>query len=377
MLTPSEIRHLAQRAYPDVQRVWLRGEPYCPVQWPIRSLPKGAAERHEACIALLSSEKQDGRPGYTIQWADRPTRTRRTYAVPTAISADTREDLLALADRDQDFTHFQRLVPRIRAAAPELEEWMAQYPHKITEHGESWDGLLKVITFLRDHPGVSYARRALPIAVDTKFIERHQRLLRELLDCVLPPEAIQSESTDFDRRYRFATQAPRIRIRGLDRQFARRYSFPDEDVTLSVAGAVALDLPATRVLVVENLHSFLALPMMTGMLAVFGSGFAVTNLGQLAWLHPLDILYWGDLDAQGMEILAHVRGHFPQTRAIGMDRATLETYQAFIVPGTPTPAKLLSYLTAEELVLYQDLQQRNQRLEQERIAMSHILAALV
>jgi hypothetical protein len=80
---------------------------------------------------------------------------------------------------------------------------------------------------------------------------------------------------------------------------------------------------------VENkttLYTTLTLPKMEGAIAVFGQGNAVLNLKNTAWLIEMEILYWGDIDVQGFEILSRLREHFTNVKSVLMDKVTFETF---------------------------------------------------
>lgn len=122
--------------------------------------------------------------------------------------------------------------------------------------------------------------------------------------------------------------------------------------------------------------NFLTLPPRLNTIALWGQGFQVNALRSVAWLHACAIWYWGDLDVQGLQILAQVRGLFPQTCSLMMDRATLDAFQTFAVPGTPTLHVAPPQLTLEECELYAYLATNQLRLEQERIHQSYVLQHL-
>ena len=73
----------------------------------------------------------------------------------------------------------------------------------------------------------------------------------------------------------------------------------------------------------ENLVNFLTLPRYAGSVGFFGSGFAVHLLAEVEWLHHCKIIYWGDIDAHGFQILSDLRGHFPHVHSVMMDQQTL------------------------------------------------------
>ncbi|KRF05289.1 hypothetical protein ASH00_12955 [Arthrobacter sp. Soil782] len=121
----------------------------------------------------------------------------------------------------------------------------------------------------------------------------------------------------------------------------------------------------------ENLVNFLALPERTGSLALFGKGYGFSALHEADWLRECSVLYWGDLDTHGFQILDGLRSEHPHVASVLMDEATLLAHRdAWGTEPSATRAEL-TRLTAEELLLYQALQDHTYgsavRLEQELI----------
>jgi hypothetical protein len=82
-----------------------------------------------------------------------------------------------------------------------------------------WRRLLSTITWMEAHrtSGLYVPQIDAP-GVDTKFIERHQRVLAQLLGVVLPPERVDLTAPvgRFARRYGFLDKPEYIRLRRLD-----------------------------------------------------------------------------------------------------------------------------------------------------------------
>jgi hypothetical protein len=115
-------------------------------------------------------------------------------------------------------------------------------------------------------------------------------------------------------------------------------------------------------------------------LVVFGSGFALAGLSDLPWIREKDLVYWGDIDTHGFDILDRLRGRVESTRSILMDRETLLGHPGqWVTEPTPTTRELPA-LTTDEASLYQDLVEGTYgdsvRLEQERIRFSVLHDAL-
>ena len=110
---------------------------------------------------------------------------------------------------------------------------------------------------------------------------------------------------------------------------------------------------------------------MNNTIAIFGSGYSVYNLKSVHWFTNLKLLYWGDIDVQGFEILSQFRNYFPQTKSVLMDK---ETFEKFFENDNGTPTNIFTKLnlTDEEQQLYDILRTNNWRLEQEKIPFDYV-----
>lgn len=237
----------------------------------------------------------------------------------------------------------------------------------IDHHGE-WPDLLAVCKYFLAHPRPGRYARELPIGVHTKFIEEHSGILRRLLDALLPPDAINVEEQQFEARYGLARDEPLVRLRLLDPGIGPQIGLPVADVSAPLPQIATLPLNDLRCVIVENMRVFLTLPALPATIAIFGSGFAVERLVRLPWLRTCRLWYWGDLDAQGFQILSRLRSHFPHAHPLMMDGLTFAAFEAFAVPGTACPVEALPGLAPDEQALFARLAGSNLRLEQERIS---------
>ena len=142
------------------------------------------------------------------------------------------------------------------------------------------------------------------------------------------------------------------------------------------------------VIIVENRETYLKFPQVDGGVCIFGSGKAgVALVGELDWISSAARLcYWGDLDADGFEILNAYRAAGVACESILMDMPTLQCFGRY---GTNLEKdhknvihrerKDLVHLTPEEQEVYElltsDAYTGNRRLEQERIPLVEALAA--
>jgi hypothetical protein len=189
-----------------------------------------------------------------------------------------------------------------------------------------------------------------------------------LVDVVLPPEAIHKEHKIFSKRYGLPEQAPLIECAWNDPTLAAQYggfnrlAFPADELG-------QIPLAASRILVVENRNSMLQVlqqPFFDG-IVIFGGGFGVSLLKDCQWLHQKILYYWGDLDAHGLAILSRFRGFFPNMQALMMDEATFDAYQHAWVEAKPYHGAVPENLSNEERQLFERLNSKLLRLEQERV----------
>jgi hypothetical protein len=151
-------------------------------------------------------------------------------------------------------------------------------------------------------------------------------------------------------------------------------------VTLRTDELAALVLAASTVFVVENEVTYLALPPVSDSIAVFGSGFASVGLAGVPWLTDREVVYWGDIDTYGFEILSRLRAHIPQMGSVLMDRQTLLSHRVHWGTESNPTRRPLAHLSDTEQSLYQDLigdvYGIGVRLEQERVRFSQVQDAL-
>src|SRR5690606_36368913 len=107
----------------------------------------------------------------------------------------------------------------------------------------------------------------------------------------------------------------------------------------------------------ENRTNGLAFPPCRGAMVVFGLGYGLERLAEVAWLRSAEVHYWGDTDTHGFGILNQLRARLPEARSFLMDRATLETHRVLWgqEPAERRYAGDVSRLTAEERAMFEDL----------------------
>lgn len=305
-------------------------------------------------------------------------------AVPDEIWIDTIDNALALIGKSRDAQKFSDLVALVSERQPELLIWLSKRPLKALGLSKDWPLILDIINWMRDHPQPGIYLRQVDIpGIHTKFIEEHRSILIELLDIVLPPDAINAKFTGIDNfcsRYGFLDQPLRVRLRILDPGLDLLAGAADQDLEITQDTFNRLEIQARQVFITENKVNFLSFPKIPGSIVIFGGGYGFEMLTDAAWLHQCNIHYWGDLDTHGFAILDQLRSHFPHVESFLMDRKTLMAHMQLWSKSTNLCNRELARLNIEERDLYDDL--RNDRigpaisLEQERIGFGWLHDAL-
>ena len=235
-------------------------------------------------------------------------------------------------------------------------------------------GLLSVLQFFYENPRPNRFARELPLPVDTKFIERYQGILRQWFDIVLPPHTIRADEEHFERRYGLRYAEPHLLVRLLDPTLAQELGLPCSELSLPLHTLGAMPVRADAAIIVENKVNLLTLPSFPRGIGLGGLGDGVVLLRYLSWLNDTRIVYWGDLDTEGFEILSSLRAVFPHARSFLMDLDTLGRWRHLAVSGTGRKPDIPPHLTEVEQRAFLCCRDENLRLEQERIPQDEVLS---
>lgn len=375
MITPKEIREKTERKYISFLQSLVEQEPF--EKMVIRgdkSYTKSSLPEFEREIQLIHSHSKEKKGyGYTLEFQKVKTKYLGTQDLPISIYFDNEKDFLKFLGRENEVDSFKSNVEIILREFPELKVWIIKSPKKVIDNANEWQSILQVCQYFKQNPKPNFYIRELPVKVHTKFIERNKSIIRELLD-VLISEHVKSEEKEFENRFNLKYAEPQIRFKVLDKTISDSFFSGIDDIAIPVSQFEKLNLPIKKVLVVENkttLYATLTLPKMNDTIAIFGSGFKVSSLKNIRWFDKLTLLYWGDMDVQGFEILSQFRTYFPQTKSVLMDK---QSFIKFFEDDDGTPTNILTKLnlTDEEQQLYDILKTNNWRLEQEKIPLEYV-----
>lgn len=359
-------------------REYAEGLQWTPIELPVKS-PSTDELLHRFDDAVLWAERfrrdsrtKAGEARFAVEYRTIGGRSLGSNSVPARIRIESFGQLCALLGTTPDVRSLDQIIDQTRSTVPELVSWVRSCPLKAIDNGEVWSDLLAVVAWVR---GASterlYLRQIDVEGVDTKFVDRHRKVLDELLTAVLPEGRIDTHYTagDFAHRYRFRARPEYTRFRVLGSEPALPEALTE--FTLRTEELASLELRSRFLFVVENEITYLAFPRVLDALVVFGSGFGLASLRPLPWLVGKEIVYWGDIDTHGFDILNRLRSRFDTVRSILMNEATLLAHRGQWVTEPSPTNRPLPNLTEAEAALYGDLVEDRFgptiRLEQERV----------
>lgn len=219
--------------------------------------------------------------------------------------------------------------------------------------------------YFAEHDVSGMSPRAVPIpGFSTKWLGGKSSERRKAICLLLGRDAL-----DFKER------PGEIRLRYLD---PAHRGYPDLYVTepWSNADCAGLDYAV----IVENKDTYQEMPEIENGLCIFGNGRAANRIAALLpWIADIPhVIYWGDMDADGLEILSEVRESGIDCESLFMDVKSYTRYERFGTAYTPKGERLKSRNPAEvpglredERALYESLCSGEGvnylRIEQERI----------
>jgi len=325
--------------------------------------------------------ERDGSDSYRIAYRETIHRQLGQQRIPSHVVFETRDACLHLIGKQRQFDRFRSIAEATLRDWPRLRPVFIRRPQDILALSTDWGKFLGVCRYFVDHPRPNLYLRQLDIPdVDSKFIERHRGLIADLLDALLPKDAIDVRAPGgtikgFAKRYGLTHEPPAIRLRMLD---PTRSASSLRDLTVPLPDLSLLNMDIDTVFITENKVNGLCFPDVARAIVIFGLGYGVQSLKAIDWLKGNSIYYWGDIDTHGFHILDQLRIHYPEAQSMLMDKDTLREHLALCVeePNDKRYTGNLDRLCSDELELYTTLLDNrlgpNLRLEQERIRFSWV-----
>lgn len=385
MISPQDIRAKALRHWNSYtyHRLYLSGKPWQALDIPFgkpggRELLSEFANICQSLQELQASAKAALGYGYQIDFEPVAHRQLGEQHLPSRIYFATEQDFLRFIGKHKEATQFKQLAQQTLTQYPALSGLLHNKPRWLLDNLAVWDKLLSVAVWFIAHPRPDIFIRQIDLpGIDSKFIEQHKTQLTTLLDALLLPSAIDSEAKTFEQRYGLRFDQHLIRFRLLDPAIALAGL---TDLTLPLDDFCRLELPLEYVFITENKVNGLAFPVFPASMVIFSLGYGVGSLALAGWLKTKRIIYWGDLDTHGFEILSRFRETFSHVESMLMDSSTLAENRTLCVPEASPVKEIPAFLTTAEQNTFNALLTSDGialRLEQERIPFGQIEAFLL
>ncbi|MDQ4039749.1 MAG: DUF2220 family protein [Actinomycetota bacterium] len=311
--------------------------------------------------------------GLTVRWQDRRViGTRQSLPSHVLIpDIDAAARLVGGGWKDRLATARTRLATlRQRFPAADMASTLrSTAPFSDTK----FDLFCRAASWFADHDAAGLTARQVPIeGLHGKWLNTNLRLVRHL--------AGKDDLGLIDR-------PRRVHFTYLDLDHRRAGGRVHDSTTIGDVPALAYE--PRVVLITENKDTAVFFPPVRSGIVVEGAGFeGASTLGQLAWLRSCPrVLYWGDIDAAGYEIVNCLRSNGVDALTILMDEQTYASYEKYgawtdhrgqSIPCSPR--KLLPHLGDAERTMYKCLTdpgwRRVRRIEQERVPLqvaSHLV----
>jgi hypothetical protein len=364
---PETVREALQRRYRNRRRNWLAGEDTWPLDFPLGCPSEEEAQLQPEAVREWVQAWRAFEACGDLVWCERRWRTLGNQRLPERLLLQAAEDVAAWVGEEQRWRqarcHYQRLTthwPALASRLPRHFDALADY------NAGDILRLEAMLAWFVANPRSNLYPRQIPIAgVHSKWLEMRMPLIADLVSALLGNESgCGLREAPHILRFRILDDALRQRLGGIG------------DIAAPVDDISGLQLPVSRVYIVENLQTGLAFGDRPGSVVFMGLGYGITALTRLPWLSRAECIYWGDLDTHGFAILSRARSCLPTLASILMDEATLLAHSdLWVEENDQYPAPELPLLSDIEQQVYRGLKQQrwglNVRLEQERIAWNY------
>lgn len=375
MLTPEGLKRWAKSRLLDFIDAWFDGTQLFPwevqrfgradkndvasrIDDDVRQLVEGSAE------VLSDSLPATTRPrrglGYSVRMEVRRMRNHGEQPLPQRVWFETKEDYLAFVGLTERWREFLADIDAAANAAPRFAEWLRKNPRAVWSRLSAGSGLAfgMALDALDKNPRPNcFAREIALPGISGKFIEESLDFIADVLR--QSGSEAWREGADCHEQLALRKTSRLLRLMALD---GNRLDFGlPQDRFLTLPNG------CHSVLVVENLRTFLCLPALPGVLAIYGEGRAAQTLVNVPLLATVPFLYWGDIDPNGFGILDALRAQYPQVRSIMMDEKTLHENASLTSPASRLTSSSFGRLTKPERAAADIVQANGAGVEQEKI----------
>ena len=290
-------------------------------------------------------------------------------SIPTHIEILSPEDAIKLIKKEKEVSLFFKNLSLILNKYFELENWIEKNIFELLREKEEWEKILIVVEYFINNPiKNSYLREISIENIDTKFIEKHKKIIFNLLD-----EISKKDFSNLEKTFTIKEKPLLIRFRILDVNYYIN-GFSDISVPLEEFNIWENDFK--YIFFTENEISFLSFPFFKNACIIFGKGYNISVFKDNKWLNTRKLYYWGDIDTHGFNILGMAKRIFPSLKSFLMNEEVFLRHKKFWVKEDKPFLSDVKGLDDNEEMLLKKLQENiygnNLRLEQERINFKYL-----
>lgn len=375
MMSAQEIREWARKRVPEFLQSVASGVGFFPREVNFGRLPATTAfETLKDAFAVLRSGESS--IGYRVSWEERQTARWGKQLFPVQVWFEDETGFIRATGCGVLVSALRANLKLTEEKCPRLLPWTRDKARRVAEAGDFWPGILEVASYFITNPQPRLYPRQLPLPLPTKFIDEQHELLRLVLDFLLGDQ-IAPDARTFNGRFHLLEDEAPVRMRFLDDEAMEKAGFPVRDVTQPLSQFNRHNPRADVVVVVENKMCFLTFPVVSHGIAIWGGGKAAALLKKTKWLSGGRLLYWGDMDDTGYNILSDLRQFHPNVQSLLMnEQAWMDHHHlAHEDKLDAAPPRSLN-LTESELVAFHQVRMLRQVIEQEQIPMNSLERAL-
>ena len=308
-----------------------------------------------------------GEPGLDLTTAERQDRNFGRVRIAKVAQVRSVDAVARLVRRVKDLSAARRRHRALTATDARLAGLADCWPAIVALSDDDFDLVLRFVAEVAVLDLSRLRLREVSVAgMHTKFLEDHRAVLRRILAALGVPA--RPDARTWPGKLGFVEDdTTMVELRDLD---GRLLPYPHLSLPLGQLMRATPLAAAGGIVIVENKATFLALPAAARVLAIFGQSSAVRPLGMARWLGGRPLLYLGDLDQAGFQMVAGLRRDgLVDLKTALMDVATAEAHRHYWVADTSPSGTERAYegLTEAEHAAARLMAGGPWRLEQERI----------
>lgn len=387
MITPQEIKEKTRRQFKEfLKTIALNGSSKDFFPLVIRGGQTKASgdlrENQKEIAALINASKEKTGKGWKIVFETVNTRSNGAQTVIRQIEIEKQKDFLDVTGYKKETEYFENSLgvirSKIRDSDVDIQNWILSHLKELSDFENEkqnpgyWQKICECVNFLRRNKKSDLYIREIPVEVHTKFIEQNKNIIHSLI-------TEEKITGTFESSHGLKEKPVLIRFRSLDETkpiLPGGVKLDELSVTIeNLKNLNPIFAQFSSIYFVENEMVFLTFPKVKDSACIWGHGYTATVLTQVEWLKDFKLIYFGDLDEHGFDILSKFRSGFPETKSLCMDTKTLEKFAQFRVASKIekhiVPPQNLTESEAECLNELNRNPEKN-RLEQERISQNWI-----